>query len=155
MPPPSLLRALAASLSAGETTRETIVARLTITLGRPWRWLRPVARRYVEAFSAKTRPRQREIVQFLRLDADLNRAWSKYSHEITIEHWLNNPGQMQPVRAATGWELPVIESVQGLAAWLGLTVNELLWFADLKGLGYKQNSEKLHHYHYRRIPWES
>ncbi|PYV74004.1 MAG: hypothetical protein DMG97_09830 [Acidobacteria bacterium] len=59
---------------------------------------------------------------------------------------------MQPVRAAAGWDLPTIESIEELAAWFGLTVSELSWFADLKGLGYRQKSEKLHHYHYRILP---
>ena len=152
MPFSSLLRALAASLLAGETTTEKIVDRLSHTLGRPWGWLRPLAQRYVKAVSAKTRPRQREVVQFLRRDPGLRRAWSKHAHEISIEQWLSAPAQMQPVTAAAGWDLPAIESIEELAAWFGLTVSELSWFADLKGLGYRQNSEKLHHYRYRILP---
>ena len=69
-----------------------------------------------------------------------------------IEQWLSCPAQMQPVTAAAGWDLPAIESIEELAAWFGLTVSELSWFADLKGLGYRQKSEKLHHYHYRILP---
>jgi RNA-directed DNA polymerase len=152
MPFSSLLRALAASLVAGETTAEKIVARLSSTLGRRWRWLPPLAQHYVGAVSGKTRPRQREVIQFLRHDPGLRRAWSKHAHEISIERWLTDPWQMQPVTAAAGWDLPAIESVEELAGWFGLTPNELLWFADLKGLGYRQNSEKLHHYHYRVLP---
>src|SRR5438876_4088856 len=152
MPFSSLLRALAASLLAGETTTEKIVDRLSLTLGRPWGWLRPLAQRYVKAVSAKTRPRQSEVVQFLRRDPGLRRAWSKHAHEISLDQWLTGPGHMQPVRAAAGWDLPTIESIEELAAWFGLTVSELSWFADLKGLGYRQKSEKLHHYHYRILP---
>src|SRR5438445_9222800 len=85
MPPSSLLRTLAASFVAGETTTEKIVDRLSHTLGRPWGWLRPLAQRYVKAVSAKTRPRQREVVQFLRRDPGLRRAWSKRSEEHTSE----------------------------------------------------------------------
>ena len=152
MPFSSLLRALAASLIAGEITTEKIIERLSLTLGRPWRWLRPVARRYVKSVSGKTRPRQRDVVEFLRNDASLRRAWSRHRDEISIEQWLTDPAQMQPVSVAAGWDVPAIESVEKLAAWLGLTVNELLWFADLKGLGYSQNSEKLNHYRYRALP---
>src|SRR5437762_13033669 len=96
----SLLRALAASLIAGETTTEKIIARLSLTLGRSWRWLRPLAKRYVKTVSAKTRPRQREVVRFLGHDPGFRRAWSKHGHEISIEQWLTHPAQMQPVRAA-------------------------------------------------------
>ena len=152
MPFSSLLRTLAASLVAGETTTEKIVDRLSHTLGRPWGWLRPLALRYVKAVSAKTRPRKHEVVQFLRHDAGFRRAWSRHKNEISVAQWLTGPGQMQPVTAAAGWDLPAIESIEELAAWFGLTVSELLWFADLKGLGYRQKSEKLHHYHYRILP---
>jgi RNA-directed DNA polymerase len=60
---------------------------------------------------------------------------------------------MQPVAAAESWDLPVIESVGALAEWLLLYPSELLWFADLKGLGYKMGHKtkrpRLGHYHYR------
>jgi hypothetical protein len=105
--------------------------------------------RYV---SGKTRPRQREVVQFLRNDAGFRRAWSRHGSEISIEQWLSEPARMQPVAAAAKWDIPAIESQEKLAAWLGLTLGELLWFADLKGLGYRQKSEKLHHYRYRVLP---
>ena len=152
MPLSSLLRALASSLVAGETTTEKIVDRLSRTLGRPWRWLRPLARRYVKAVSSKTRPRQREAVQFLRHDPGFRRAWSRHGNEVSIDQWLSEPARMQPVNAAAGWDLPGIESPEKLAAWLGVTLDEQLWFADLKGLGYRQKSEKLHHYRYRVLP---
>jgi RNA-directed DNA polymerase len=152
MPPSSLLRTLAASFVAGETTTEQITARLSSTLGRHWGWLGPLAQRYVKFVSARTRPRHSEVVQFLRHDAGFRRAWSRHKNEISIEQWLSGPAQMQPVTAAAVWDLPAIESVKDLAAWFGLTVSELLWFADLKGLGYRQKSEKLHHYHYRILP---
>ena len=152
MPFSSLLRALAASLIAGETTTEKIITRLSLTLGRSWRWLRPLANRYVKAVSARTRPRQREAVQFLRHDAGLRRAWSKHGNEISIEQWLTDPARMQPVRAAAEWNLPAIETTGALAAWLGISFSDLSWFADLKGLGYRQKSEKLRHYHYRVLP---
>jgi len=152
MPFSSLLRALAASLVAGETTTEKIIDRLSVTLGRPWRWLRPLAQRYVKAVSARTRPRKRDVVEFLRRDEGFRRAWTRHGNEISIEQWICDPAQMQPVTATAEWDLPAIESTEKLAAWLGLTVSELLWFADLKGLGYRQKSKKLHHYRYRVLP---
>jgi hypothetical protein len=54
---------------------------------------------------------------------------------------------MLPARDA--WDAPVIESTGDLANWLGLDPEELHWFADLKGLGYKQPEPRLQHYHYR------
>ncbi len=151
MPNPSLLRALARSFLAGETTVEQIVARGSRMLGRPWRWLPPLAQRYVEAFAGRTRPRRREVVQFLLEDAGFLRARAKYFHALSVEQWVGEPQQMQPVAAAETWAVPAIESAGSLADWLAINPDELDWFADLKGLGYRNDRSRLMHYHYRAL----
>jgi RNA-directed DNA polymerase len=150
MPKPPVLNVLARALLAGEQSVERVVARASRTLGRPWRWLRPVAQRYVDAYAGRTRPRQREVVQFLLKDPSFARAWSKRSHELPVEQWLTEPQQMQPVAAAEAWAVPVIESAAELADWLVLDPGELEWFADLRGLERRRKaSPQLRHYHYR------
>jgi len=149
MPNPSLLRALARSFLAGEPSVEQIVARGSRTLGRPWRWLPPLAQRYVAAFAGRTRPRRRDVIQFLLGDAGFRRARSKYVHALAVEQWIAEPQQMHPVAAAGTWDVPAIESAGALADWLGLNPDELDWFADLKGLGYRTDRPLLKHYHYR------
>jgi len=145
----SVLEALAHSLLAGEPTTELLFHRCSRTLGRQWRWLRPLADRYVKKFGNGTRPRFREVIQFLRNDPGLRRAQLKYSDELVVPELVTVPQQMLPVPAAEGWDLPIIETPGDLAAWLGLDAGELRWFADLKGLGYKKSAAKLRHYHYR------
>jgi retron-type reverse transcriptase len=49
------------------------------------------------------------------------------------------------------WDIPPIESVSALAAWFGVSVNDLLWLADLKGLGSKSGRARLEHYHFRAL----
>jgi hypothetical protein len=66
-----------------------------------------------------------------------------------VAEWLNEPQRMQPAGAAARWDVPPIESVGALADWLGLEIGDLLWFADLKGLGYRLKRPQLRHYHYR------
>ena len=149
MPDSSFLRVLATSVLAGEASVEQITLRLSRTLGKPWRWLRPLAARYVKTVAGETRPRRRDVVQFFLHDSGFRRAWREHFHELSVEKWLSEPQQMQPVAAALNWDVPSIESIGALAEWLGLNANELLWFADLKGLTYKSNSSKLRHYHYR------
>jgi hypothetical protein len=149
MPKRSLLSVLARSFMAGEPNPEQIIARASQTLGRSWRWLRPLARRYVELIAGKTRPRHRDVVEFILRDPSFERAWSKHSHELPVEQWVAEPQKMHPVRAAHGWDIPVIESVGALADWFWLEHRELEWFADLKGLGYKKERAQLRHYHYR------
>jgi RNA-directed DNA polymerase len=146
---PSLVAALARSFLAGEFSVEEVVARGSHTLGQPWPWLRPLARRYVVAFTGRIRPRQRDVVEFLVHDRGFQRAWSKHQNELSVLHWLTEPQQMQPVVAAVSWNIPEIETPRVLAAWLGLDAGELRWFADLKGLGHKENLPRVRHYHYR------
>lgn len=124
-------------------------------LGRNWRWLRPLAQRYLKSFSGKPRPRHRDVEQFLLHDPGMKRAWSKYQHELQVHQWLAEPQQMHPVAAAVGWSIPVIESPGALADWLEVTSSQLRWFADLKGLSYKNNQPRLSHYHYRVLEKQS
>jgi RNA-directed DNA polymerase len=144
-----LLRAIAGAILTGEATMQQVVARVSRALGKEWPWLRPLARRYVSAIAGRTRPRRRDVVRFLLHDPGFRRAWSKHSHELLMEKWLTEPEKMQPVSAAEKWGVPAIECTGALAEWFGLKLNELLWFADLKGLGYRIDCPKLRHYHYR------
>ena len=141
------LRAIAGAFLAGEPTVPQIVARVRRALGKEWRWLPPLAQRYVNAIAGRTRPRRRDVVQFLLHDRGFRRAWSK--HELPIEHWLHDPEKTQPVAAARTWNIPAVENTRALADWLGLELGELLWFADLKGLGCRTDRPQLRHYHYR------
>ena len=149
MPDSSLIEALAATLLAGEPTVDVLHDRCSRMLGRRWRWIRSLAQRYVKAFDHGTRPRHREVVRFLRSDVGLQRAFRKYRDEIVVRELCLEPRAMLPVRAAAGWEIPAIDSTGDLAKWLGVDPGELRWYADLKGLGYKQREPRLAHYHYR------
>jgi RNA-directed DNA polymerase len=148
MPDFSLFEALAHALLAGPPSADLLVERCTRTLGKRWRWIRPLTERYLKKFG-ETRPRHREVMQFLRSDVGLLRVWLKHSEELSVRALLTEPQAMHPVPAAETWDVPAIESTGDLAKWLGLDPAELRWFADLKGLGYKQGSQPLRHYHYR------
>jgi RNA-directed DNA polymerase len=150
MPKSPLLTVLARAFLAGEPAVEHVIARARQTLGRHWRWLGPLAQRYIETFAGRTRPRRRDVVQFLWQDEGVARAHSKYRHELRVAQWLTEPQQMQPVDAAAAWDVPSIESPAALADWLLLTPGELEWLADLRGLGYRRKDRpKLRHFHYR------
>ena len=149
MPFASIAIALARSFAAGAQDLEQIVTRASRTLGRPWRWLGPLAQRYRGAFADQARPRHRDVVQFLVRDGGFRRARSRYSQELEVVDWLTESQRMQPVAAAAAWDVPAIESAGALSDWLLLDHGELAWFADLKGLGYKRNQARLRHYHYQ------
>ena len=81
MPNASLLTVLAQSFLA-EPTVEGIVARSSKALGRNWRWLRPLARRYVETVARERHPRQRDVIQFFLNDPGFQDAWSKHFDQL-------------------------------------------------------------------------
>lgn len=139
---------LAHAFLAGAPDVDAVVARAGNVLGRPWRWLHPVARRYVETFGGQTRPRHEQVVEFLHNDPSFHRAWQRLGGHLTIQSWIAGPLRMQPVAEAAGWNLPAIESAGELAAWFNLPVNELEWYADLKDLNGKSRNTRLNHYTY-------
>lgn len=146
-----VVETLARAFVAGEFSSAAIVARSEYVLGRRWRWLPVLARRYVKAFSGRTRPTIREAVEVLRQDSVFQRACSKHSSKLVVTRWPIELHRMQPVAAAKDWKIPAIESVAGLAEWLGTDVDYLQWFADVKGLGAKDANSRLRHYHYRTL----
>jgi RNA-directed DNA polymerase len=153
MPNRAFYSALARSILAGETALEPIVARARSTLGRNWRWLRPMARRFLLAFSSEQRPRHKAVISFLQADEGLRSAFHHYGTQVRTANWLRAPDHMQPVHAARRWQIPAIETVGELASWLQITPNELEWFANLKrrraDAGRDGHSGPLSHYHYR------
>ncbi|MBS1805746.1 MAG: RNA-directed DNA polymerase [Acidobacteria bacterium] len=149
---PGFYAALANSMVAGEATEDAIAARLAQTLGHRWRWIRPLARRYVARFGGAMRPRRRTIAQFLITDEGLSRALRLHRKDIRIANWVAPAGDMQPHRAAKNWPVPAIETVGALAEWLQVTPSELEWFADLKRMISRREDGfegPLSHYHYR------
>ena len=149
---PGFYAALANSMVAGQATEDAIAARLAQTLGRRWRWIRPMARRYVARFGNAVRPRRRTVVQFLKTDEGLARALRIHRKEVRIAVWLTPTATMQPARAARSWGVPAIETVGALAEWLRVTPGELEWFADLKRMIARREDGfegPLSHYHYR------
>jgi len=155
MPASLLVRILARSFLAGPPTVEGIVSRANLALGKPWRWLHPLAKRYLKIFHGHPRPRHRDVVQFILRDLQFQRIWLKHRRGISIAHFITGTQPMQPVAAARNWPVPTIESAAALADWLQITPTELQWFADLKGLAYKKSNSMLRHYHYRILAKQS
>lgn len=145
----SFLFSLADALLAGDPNAELLFERCCRASGRRWRWIGPLTRRYLEKFGSLTRPRRREVIQFLRADVSLRRALERYASELSRAEITSIPQQMMSGGVARDWGLPAIDSTGDLARWLGVSPTELRWFADLKGLGYKSSQAELRHYHYR------
>ncbi len=111
------------------------------------RWLRPLARRYLEAFAGRIRPRHREVVAFLTHASPALRK----ARRISIAHWTAGPQSMQPVPAAADWPIPPIPSIGDLCDFLELDLEDLEWFADLKGFERKLAGPRLQNYRYQLL----
>jgi hypothetical protein len=125
---------LAGAMLAGEQTVDAIKDRCARMLGHRWRWLGPLARRYLKEFSGQTRPRRRDVVAFLVRDEEFEQARWTHRDKLRVVEWLGESQQMQPVKTAKDWDVPQIATLGALAEWLGVQASDLEWFADLKGL---------------------
>lgn len=102
--------------------------------GKRWRWLRHLATETCAAFAEKPTDRP-ALAHFIFANRRFRRGF-----------WLRRP----EVRTPT-WNLPRLRTIGELAAWLRMSVRELEWFADLRGLEAKGGSPRLRHYHYRPL----
>jgi RNA-directed DNA polymerase len=141
--------ALATAFLAGELDVDGLVDRGSHLLGKRWRWLRPLARRVVQAFACRTRPRQITVARFILADRGFSRACQE--HDVRLANLLTAPSVMCPVDAAEAWLVPPIRTTGELADWLGVTISELEWFSDLRSLESKRNQGRLRHYCYRPL----
>jgi RNA-directed DNA polymerase len=140
---------LARGLLGAEPDLEVILTRTSETLGRRWRWMTGLARRYLERFGGRTRPRQREVERFLLNDAGFQRALAKRQDTLQIAARVNIAPEMRPIAAARNWKLPEILTEGDLAAWLRMRETELEWFAALRTKPGRRAAGRLQHYNYR------
>jgi hypothetical protein len=147
MAKPWIVSALANAFASGEPTPDKVAGRGADVLGRAWRWLEPLARLYARRFGDAARPRVRDVVRFLRVDA-----FELLGRSARLARWIGPPPRMLPSGRAATWALPTIATVGDLADWLCLSVGELEWYADLANLNSRSGSAKLGHYRYRSIP---
>jgi len=146
---PHLPSALARVFLNAEPNVDDIVTQTSVMLGRRWRWIAPVAQRFVEKFGNRTRPRQREVERFLLSDPSFQRAIEKRGAALQIAIWPIVEPRMQPVAAAKNWRIPALLTESDLAAWLRVRENELEWFVNLRSRGPRRAEERLQHYRYR------
>lgn len=144
-----IARAISAAFLAGNLDVDGLVDRGARLLGKRWRWLRPLAWRVVQRFDGRTRPRRVTVTRFILADLGFSRACQK--HELKLANRLAVPSMTRAAGAAESWSVPAIHTAGDLADWLGLTIGELEWFADLRSLEYRQNQGRLRHYHYRPL----
>ena len=143
--------ALADALLAGSAEVEGFVARGAWVLGRKHRWLAPLCKRLFRQFGSSLDARSRgKVIEWIRDDRGYHDAWLA-SRPPRIAHYVLDPPRMAPRQGAlAGCALPDLATPGALAAWLGLTVTELDWYADVRNTN--PSSGPLCHYRYAWVP---
>ena len=138
---------LAEALVEGLWRLDDVVDRGCRSLGRRPRWLRPLARRLLEAFP-DARPSADRVGDFLRLDAKFRASWP-----FTLTFKPRPVPAMAPMAGPPStWPVPAIATPLELAKRLELEPGELDWFADQRGIERATAAGPLRHYDYRWKP---
>ncbi|MEZ5965951.1 MAG: reverse transcriptase family protein [Planctomycetota bacterium] len=123
--PGKSLQMAAAAVGRGPLTAAAIEGRLVALGGRAGRRLRRIAEGLARRFETGRRPSAREIELALRQDKGFARVWRRVQPRLDALP----PSCMQPGPVAAAWSVPPLVSPPALAAWLGLTVEELHFLA--------------------------
>lgn len=133
---PELATALADAFLAGDWDLPGLVGSGSQVLRRRVPWLPRLARELLEVYRDKPSDRPRELAAYLA---------ARQIHE---------PDPAVPLTRSSGptamvvnpWRLPVLDTLDDVAALLGLDLPALLWMADTKGLERSAAAAGLRHY---------
>ncbi|MBL8470690.1 MAG: RNA-directed DNA polymerase [Rhodocyclaceae bacterium] len=119
-------------------------------LARKWPWLARLVRHILSETGPQLRPAQHDEVRALILGFQPFRLAFAADQPPAVHAWFPWHDAMRSApRALAQLALPQIDTPGDLAAWLGLTVGELAWFADSGGWAARSDTERLRHYRYR------
>jgi hypothetical protein len=141
---------LAAAFLAGPWSLTGLVRQGVLACGRRQRWLRPMARRVLAAFTEPGQVPCDLLAHFIDEDPGFIRAWTDCKREgrWPLRQVFGEPACMAPAP----WPVPALPTPGALAEWLGLTMAELDWFADCHGWQADLPPGPLRHYTYRWVP---
>ncbi len=145
----SIARTLATTFVAGTLDENDLVQRGERVLGKRWRWLGLMARRLAEFCAGEICPRKAAIEKWILRDRGFARAYER--HDLQVESFVEDRLTMRPRDVAKRWGVRPLCTAGELAEWLGVTLAELDWFADLRRLLGKPGSPVLRHYRYRTL----
>jgi hypothetical protein len=144
--------ALADAMLAGPASAEEFAQRAAHCLGRKARWIGAFSRRLFQRFGSQLAHSHRtRLVDFIRADEGYCNAWTA-ARKPRVQHYFLNPPPMAPRPGAlAACALPAIATPGDLAAWLGIDVSELDWYADRRNMNGVADGA-LCHYRYRWVP---
>lgn len=126
---------LATALLAGPAEPEALVERVAQCLGRKHRWIGPMCRRLFQQFGSSLSERDRgALMMFIEQDAGYLGAWSRVRPPKILRYPLAVQKMAPRTGALQACDLPSISTSRDLAAWLEISMDELDWFADVRGM---------------------
>lgn len=144
---PSLVaNALADAMLAGLPTARAMRDRCAETLGRSYPWITAVVRSVLRRHGSAWHPNARDDVAATILSV---RAFADAFHgddPPQIRRYVFNAPRMSASAWAQPLAMPDIPAPGDLAAWLGLTIGELDWLADVRGLQRRTDAHPLSNY---------
>jgi hypothetical protein len=122
---------------------------------RPPRWLLNLARAARSGYPDRPADRPRELARFLAacppLTEEMDRRRRSGREPLRVRRWLVPLTEMAATPAPPAG-VPQLDTVGELAAWLGLQVTRLEWYADCRSLERHVREEALRHYRYLTLP---
>jgi hypothetical protein len=143
-------RNLADAFMAGSWSLRALARRGALAWGRREAWLRSLARRVLAAFDGPGQVCAERLADFIVADAGFLRVWDVCQRRGRLPlgrvSWKLAPAPPAP------WPVPALPTPAALAEWLGLSMAELDWFADCRGLQATLAAGPLRHYSHRWVP---
>jgi hypothetical protein len=149
----SIARSLAAALLAGPWTEAGLLARAESLLGRATRksQRRLIAELIAKAPSAYPPPPP-WLLDFLLASAHFQRASGPARRKAGRIKSALEPPAFTPIPGLAGLDVPRLTTPGDLAAWLGITIDHLQWYADSRRQHRHAAKPALQHYSYLFIP---
>jgi RNA-directed DNA polymerase len=122
---------LANAFTAGPWTAAGLVERSARVMGRSWRPVRGLARRVMRQFPEAPPARQlHALVGAILLDRGLREACQREAAEARVQRIVFAEPRMEPAAGPpASWAVPALTTPGELASFLGVTAEELAWFA--------------------------
>jgi RNA-directed DNA polymerase len=136
---------LASALANSRWESAALLQRCVFVAGKSYGWFKPFVHRLLERFPGPARPRTAAIEAFIRVDAGFARVRMNLGEMYLPALPDAEMHSALPDRV----EVPALCNVRQLAEWLGLRINELDAFANLRGFARRPTEERLAHYRYR------
>ncbi|MFZ5442275.1 MAG: reverse transcriptase family protein [Myxococcota bacterium] len=135
-------RALAHAFLSGPWTLRVLLARGDFAVDAGGPWLRGLVEDVLSTFPEAPLHRVEDVEAFIDANRHFDAAWRQRQLPHATPRFLPFEPTMGPRR----WDVPALATLRELADWLGVSDEELDWFADRRGLNGLTQASQLQHY---------